>query len=511
MGFFDRLAAIFSGGNDSQTLKLKRLRQIAKAIKVNKYGKFYKPKTEDLCAPLGKFFWELYRVTGTAQFLLRNASKSAELKNICVAAFLNDKLKELDERLSEQAIEKLAAREGAGEELAESVKKDLALYVAGFDAALISNVDKCYNAIMAFLQFIAFDFYAVLKKFDSGISERNFSYQPGFQPVYGAELVEELKDFMELAAPLEVEQDWKIPLSLLKEYKDGIEMVNPAQWEKALRLLRGVSSSGVMELIIQHSGKDPVWQRVAKPLQEKIAAAYLAAKKTEAEEAIRKIQNDKRDAQISQIAVTVFGSHKVDRMQNYTDKASEVFTARGFDGFTQTRAMNYLRVYLIDFFKTEIKELCNLFLIRGVWTNPELSRQLSESFHILMEIADNVYSFDKALSESGEHGVRLKQALQKSNRNQGQAKYVRIILTTINNDAQRMINDTAAHLIVIGKNLKILLEDYQRSSPALFMNWKELETASETPLTARINAAIKKTYDFVQLLQFFTAPVREES
>jgi hypothetical protein len=509
MGLFDKLIAVFSGGNDPRALKLRHLRRIAKALKENRYGKFYKPKTGELCAPLGKFFWELYRLTASAQLLLRDAAKSEELKKFCVVSFLDDNLKTLGGRLTADAIGELAAGGQDDKELIESIKKDLARYTAGFDALLISGADKCYNAITAFLHFIAFDFYFVLKKFDSGISERNFSYQPRFQPVNGAELLDELKDFMEAAAPVEVEQDWKTPLNVLKLYKKDTDAVNPGQWTKALHLLREVGASGVLELIIQHSSKDPVWQFAAKPLAGRIAAAYLDAKKAEVEGAIRKIQDAKRDAQISQIAIMIFGSPKVDRMINYTEEAGKVFAAKGFDGFTKTGAMNYLRVFLIDFFKSEMKDLCDLFLVRGQWTNPELAQQMSGNYYEIMAIAEKVIAFDRALSESGEHGARLRQALQKSGYDKGQARYVRIILNTVNNDAQCMINDAASHLAVIGKNLKTLLEDHQQVPPVLIINWKDLETASEMSLHARITAALKKICHFIQLLQFFAAPVTE--
>ncbi|MCK7517885.1 MAG: hypothetical protein MZV64_09340 [Ignavibacteriales bacterium] len=53
------------------------------------------------------------------------------------------------------------------------------------------------------------------------------------------------------------------------------------------------------------------------------------------------------------------------RMKNYTEKANVVFAKRMLGGFTQTVALNYLRAFLIDFFKKDVRELVDLLIIRG--------------------------------------------------------------------------------------------------------------------------------------------------
>jgi hypothetical protein len=98
----------------------------------------------------------------------------------------------------------------------------------------------------------------------------------------------------------------------------------------------------------------------------------------------------------------------------------------------------------------------------------------------------------------------------KVDRDKGQRKYIAIILKTVNNEAQRMINGASQNLIAIGRNLKNLLEDFQKKPAELIMNWKELESQSEAPLPQRIAEDYKKLYYFVQLLQFYAGPVEEE-
>ncbi|GHV85863.1 hypothetical protein AGMMS50230_14710 [Spirochaetia bacterium] len=509
MGFFDNIVDLFSGGNDPEAAKKKRLRQTVKDLSQSKYGKFYRVKTEELEPAFAKFFWDIYKVAASAQVFLQNAAKSEQLKQITVEAFLDKDLKALKDKLNAAAIQEKAGT-AVVKDLAEKVKRDLSSFVAAFDNTRVNGIDNCYSTIIALADFVCFDFFFLLKKFDANISERSFNYKPMFQPVKASELAEELKDFMEYSAAVEQDRDWKAALEVLKTYKEGMDVVNPDHWNKVIRLLKDVSRTRIFELIIQHITKDPLWQSVPKLRDERVADAILDAKKTEIEGALNKIQNDKRSAQIDQLAKAVFGSADVDRLTNYTSKAGEVFYKKDFDGFTKATGTNYLKAYLLDFFKKEIRELCDILLIRGQWSTNVLSQPMSDAYHEMMSFSDKLTAFDDSLGEKGEHGSRLKQAMLKVDRDRGQGKYIRIILRTVNNQAQGMINTASAHLITIGRSFKSLLEDMQKKPAEIILNWRELESASEEPLAKRIADDYKKMYYFVQLLQFFTGPVEEE-
>ena len=501
--FLDKILSLFSGGNDLESGKKRLLKQTAKELNKNKYSKFYIVKGEEVTPAFAKFFYEIYKVVSPAQVFLQNAEKSAQLKQVVIESVMDKKLLDLQERISLEKINERAKTTGT-KELAAQLKNELTSLIAGFDSARIKAVDDCYNLIMAFHTFISFDYYVRLRKFDSNLSERNFSYVPKFETIRAEYLVEDIKDFLEIAYAVDPDQDWKTALPVLKSYKGDMDVVDPAQWNKLMLLVRDVKRSRILELMARHISKDPFWESLPKLPDEHIIEDYLQKKKTDTETAIRKVLNDKRSAQIDQIAKAVFGTSEVERMKYYTDKTNELFFKKNLEGFTHVQGMNYLKAFLLDYFKKDVRELCDLFLIRGQWSSLILSQQMSEGFHTIMAISEQILTFDEALSESGTNGSRLKAALLKSDRDKGQAKYIRIILKTANEEAQEMINNTAQSLIVIGKNFKAILEDYQKNPKELIMNWKELESSSEEPLAQRITNVYKKLYYFVQLMQFFT-------
>jgi hypothetical protein len=507
-GFLDKLLTLFAGAQDPEAGKKRQLKQLIKELSANKYSRFYKPKTEEIQGALGKFFFDVYKIISSAQVFLQNAPKSTQLKQIVAEAFLDKNLQEVKQRLTPETIETMAKTLPV-KELAKSLKSDLTVLSSAFDSTRVDAIDQCYTLILAMAQFVSFDFFLLLKKFDSNITERAFTYAPKFANVRGEYLTEELKDFIDASAAIGPEQDWKNTLRVLKIYKDGVDVVVYEPWNKLLLMLRDIRKSAIFELMIKHIDKNPNWQAKPSIIEEHIAESYIENKRSEVKAALDKIVNAKKNAQIDALAKTIFGSTEIERTKYYTEKASEIYIKKNFDGFLYAQAINYLKAFLLDHFKKEFREICDLILVRGQWTAIQLSQQTSENFHQLMDLSDKLIAFDETFSDSGENGSRLKASIVKADRDKSQARYVTVILKTANDEAMDMIRRAAQSLIVVGKSLKSVLEDFQKPNHDLILNWKELEGLSEAPLGQRIANAYKKIYYFVQMMQYYAKPAEE--
>jgi hypothetical protein len=274
------------------------------------------------------------------------------------------------------------------------------------------------------------------------------------------------------------------------------------QWNKALQQVREVKRSNVLELMIRHITAAPMWQpKMAVPPNEHIVEPYLDNLKVSISAAIEGIVNAKRNAKVRELAKTVFGSGEINRLRNYTTQNHEKFIKKNFTGFTQVMGLNMLKAFFADCYQKDIREVCDLLLIRGQWSSNSLSKQLSEGFHEGKAILDQINAFDDTLADNGQNGSRLKAALARADRDKSQAKYTRIILSSVNEDAENLIKTAAQNLIVIGKNFKSVLDDLQKPSHDLIINWKELEAVSPEPVGPKITLVYKKIYIFVQILQ----------
>ena len=502
-GILEKFFALFTASNDPEAANRRRIKQLAKELSHNKYSKFYHARTGEIDGSLGKLFFDIYKIVSHAQVLLQNASKSTQLQQIVTETFFPKDIDEVRKRLTPEAIEEKAK---AGlKELTKSLNSDFTLLSSVFDSGLVANIDRCYNTILAMGRMVSFDLYPILKKFDSKITERNFSYQPKFMPVRGEYLTNDLKDFLDVSFGLDPDQDWKKALAALKTYKNGIDIVAADQWNKLLLLLRDIKRSGIIELMIRHIEEKPDMVFKSKLSDEHIAETYLENKKTEIKAAIAKVVSAKKNAQIDALVKTVFGNAAENRTKFYTEKAGEIYVKKNFDGFLYAGALNYLKAFMLDYLKKDIRTLFDLLLIRGQWTDQVLSMQTSEHFNRLMEISDELIVFDESMADGGENGSRLKASIVKADRDKSQARYVTLILKTVNEQALEILKESALAFIALGKGLKLLSDDLRKPKHELVMNWKDIESLSEIPLDKQISDAYKKIYYFVQLLQAFTA------
>jgi hypothetical protein len=218
---------------------------------------------------------------------------------------------------------------------------------------------------------------------------------------------------------------------------------------------------------------------------------------------IQKILNERQNRKIEKLLNTIFGTTAISRTHNYTDKENLKFSKKMLGGFTYVEPLNYLKAFLLDYFKRDVKELMDLFLIRGKWTTNVTSQQLSEAFHTVMETSDRLIKFDESLAEEGERGARMKVYMNKPDKDKNATVSLRKVLRETNDEALSIIQTASQNLIVIGKNLKLILEDYEQRPHEVITNWKEIEQYADEDIKKKITDIYKKMYHFIQLMQYY--------
>ncbi|MEI6385257.1 MAG: DUF5312 family protein [Spirochaetota bacterium] len=499
--FLDKILSIFVGMGDPDSDKKKILRAIAKDLTRSRY-KFLKPKGNEALPGIARFFFELYKITAPAQMQLQSASGSSALRTFVIESHLTAEKKALTERLSESyIIEKSKTLDI--KKLSEQCQTDLATFLANFDGDKTKEIDAAFNTLLSLANFVNFDFYFLLKKFDSSIPERNFSYKPKFEAINAEYIADDLADFLEVFMSLDLEADWERIFIMMRDFRDA-DIIQIETWNKITPICLDIRRSLILEQVVRFVKKDPYWSIQPRYPNERIVEPYIQKLKAQVETLIHRINAERRNAKIDEVAVQVFGTNIVVRMKNYTEKANVVFAKKMLGGYTQVTALNYLKAYLIDYFKKDIREIVDILLIRGKWTTGVQSQQLSDAYHALMEVSTKLLAFDDSLADDAEMGAKLRQALAKSDRDKEQLKYLRTMLKDVNDQAVAFVTRAMVNLIQVGRQFKSLLEDQGKvGRHEQIMNWKEIENLGEVPLKDHMTAAYKKIYYIIQLLQNF--------
>jgi hypothetical protein len=388
-------------------------------------------------------------------------------------------------------------------ELAEEVKKVLVDLTASFNLERVKKINHIYNTILVFLDFIGFNFYFMLKKFDASLPDKDYAYIPRFDSISGSYIIEDLKDFLEVYHFVGPNLPWDEVFEIFKFYKD-LEVVARGEWRKTLTAIDSAKRSGILLDLVRHLDQNPYYKVSTKPPNEKIVEAFLENLRLRTENLLTKLKTEKRTNKKNQLVQAIFGTTGISRTKYYTQKGHITYSKKGLPGFNYVEPVNYLKAFLLDYYKRDIRELVNLLLVKGEWSSQALSQPFSDSFHQLMSFSENINQFDEELADDAEKGSKLKTLMYRSERDVNATNLMSQLLNDVNSRALELINGAGTHMIVVGKNIKSCMEDQAKPKHDLLFNWKALENSSEKDLRTWMSEVYKMIYYFIQLLQFFT-------
>jgi len=496
-GFFQKVYNLIFGNNDPDKEKKRLLKDIRKELK--KHSRYFKLRGDIILPLMAKQFHEIYQVVGPAQVFLENINKSGVIKRAFITSFMNEKQLKILENLSEESLRKRGENVDI-KELVPVVKEELVQLFSLFDMNLVKTINSLYTNLLYFQDFINYDYYFFLRKFDSMIPEREFQYIPKFDEISGEYVLEDLKDFNVLLPLIDDTVDWENIFKILKTYRN-VDIISLSGWKKVLQRKKDFLKTGVLDLLIKLLDEDPYYTVKISKTSEEIVEPFLNDVRIKAENTMKGIVNEKKAKKIDSLLLAVFNRTDIFRTKFYTEKANLTFQKKVMGGFSYVEPINCLKAYYLDFFKTHTRKVIDLLLIQGKWSTNLLSQQFSESFHGLLALSDELLAFDESLSDDGSYGGRIKKSLRTADRDTLAMNALVTTLDDINNNARDILNRSANGLIIIGKNLKNALNDHKRNSGELVVNWKELEAYADFNIEDELSKHYKQIYYLIQLLQ----------
>ncbi len=497
--FLTRILQIFLPRDDAEAIKKRHLKALAKEISKNKFSRWYKPSSEEFQPQIARFFFELYKIVGPARALLASASSSKVLKAITVEQNLSKRQHQIREKLTPEAI-KERTKTTKPKELSIQVQKEFDAFMREFDGKKIDEIDTLYRQLNEFIHFVLFDYYFFLKKFDPALPEDKFSYTPNFATVNGEYLKDELKDFIVVLNGLSLDANWEKLFAIITAYKN-VQPVNAPLWKKHLSLLNDVRRSHILEKIIQHITKDTAYTVEISPFTEKVTDDYLKQIERSIDNTLKDIITEQKNSQVAVMVQRVFGNEIPSGTKYYNPRSNAAFEKRGIEGYIYADAMNYLKSFLVEYFKSDVRALSDLILVRGQWTQQVLSAEYSESYHNLMHISTKILEFDEKLSEVSEMGVKFRTLLSRMEREKDAGRQVQKYLNDVNETALKLLKFSIKNIMTLGNAIKNCIADYDKPHRDLLQNWKEIEQHSDKPIREWMTAVYTKIYNFIMLEQ----------
>lgn len=504
---FQNLFGSLFNSNDPDAVKRRMLKSIAKDLSKSKYH-FYKNSSHEIDPSFPKFFHEIYKVISPAQLMFENTTPNA-IKSLVINTTLSDKQKENLTYFEAEYIEKLS-RTVPIKELGDEIHKKFDEFSSEFDNTKVIKIDNLYTKLVLFSNFCKFDFYFLLKKFDSSLREHNFNLPPKFQQINGSYIVEDMKNFIAVAWPLPFDQDWEDMFKLLKALK-GVEPIAPSAWKKVLNRIKNLKEKNILEMMIQLISQNPGYRDTYKSEEYHILDDYILQTKKTIDETLSDLEARQIAGKVDSLASQIFGTASVTPLRNYNETEADIYERKSLGSFAYATPLSYLKLFLLEYTKKEVRELSDIILVRGEWTNPALAKPMSEAYHQLLGVSESISALDDRLADNSDLGTKLKTLLPRTERDKEARNIISMILRDANNEAARCILLATKNLVIYAKNLKMALEDFVKFPKSeLVMNWRDLDHFAEGNLKNMCIDVYKKIYMFASLMQNFPVEVDED-
>ena len=483
VSFFQRIIESFFGSSDPEALKRKQLKAIAKDL-AKSHSNFYKLSSDEVQPALAKLFFQIYKIISPAQTFFQTLNNPATLKNQIVTSSLSETQLSLMEAISEQAIRE-KVKTVPVEELAEQVQAQLDQFISSFDMEKVNKIDYLYTTMQHFQSFCLYDYFFFLK----------------FDAIPSKYIKDDLKDFISLAWVLERDADWAGLFSFFKTAR-GVEPIQLRAWTSLLAKLNNFKRDRTFEKLIKIAEKDPSYEQTINVQSVNVVERFIDKVRNEALSAITSLQSEKKKNQVDNLLTQLFGTEDVTRLKFYSEKANPDFIKHNLPNYTLCQPLNYLKAFLLDFVKGDLRPFSDLILIRGQWVSSTLSTPMSDAYNALLDYSKKITEFDDSLAEDGEIGIKIKTLMPRTLREKDASNIASTLIEDANEEAKECIVKCSQYLIVIGKTIKSVLEDYAKLPKAeMIINWKELERFAESSIKETGVALYKKIYLFTQLMQ----------
>lgn len=497
--FFQSLFSNLFKSSNPEAEKKRKLKAIAKSFSKTKYHNFYRASSIEVLPPFAKLFYDIYKLVSPAQAIF----KSNQNPNLYKAQVINYSLSEkqigLLEHFDQQKILEMA-RTIPLQQLSSKLEEDFSIFSAEFDNDRMNRTENLYKAFSTLQDFCCFDYYVLLKKFASSIQEYNFNTVPNFEKINGEYITDDLKDFCSVAYAITDENLlWNELFAFFKATQSS-ETISLGNWKKIVAKIKNIQQSTALELMIRHISGNTDYVTQVSSHYSSLIEPYMDKIQEEVRTTISKIGSQQKENKANQICEQIFGSIDFQTLHFYIAGANETFSKKELGLFTYTEPLNYLKAFLLEYVKKDIREFYDVVVVRGQW-DASLANPMSNAYQELLKISDEITAFDNDLSEDGTSGLKVKNLLPKTAHDPGAENIINRVISDSNEQARGYLVTASQDLITIGKTLKQLIEDYTKQKPEIVQNWRELERFLDHPMKEFSVGIYKKIYLFVQLMQ----------
>ncbi len=494
----DKVIEFFTGLTSIDRIKVKKLKEINSNVQKHKY-KFYNYKKDLINPQFGAYIYDIYRISQNFANHFNIKVRGNSIKEFIITKVSSSEQHKISEELSPEKIRELLLKADNKKQAVEKIKELLQKYVKEFDTESVRTINTTFNQISDFSNLINFDWYFLVHKFDSNIYEGNFNYKPNFETLDSKYVIEELIPLVDYLYTIDFNKDFKFLLTYIQESSDDKSLAQ--LFKKLIQLFRNLKRDDLLFDIVKLVQKDPFFEYKKFPSDSRIVQDYISIFQNSVQKTVQETLKEIEKDRINKLLMDIFRTTIIVRLKFYTQTLNEMLLKSGFSGFGYIEPMNYLKAFLLDFCKGELKKRLDHLIIKGEWQTPTLSSEYSSLLDIITKLSDEVIEFDNKCSDDERYGKEIKKLSHAAKHEPKAKQLLRQISLSVDNDAQKLIFESIKVLSIFLGKLKLLYDDYTLKVPKMIINFHKIKWDFGNDFNEDFSEVLKKISSFINLMK----------
>ncbi|WKC90738.1 hypothetical protein [Borreliella carolinensis] len=480
LGLFDFILSMFSINKEltSEQIKQKRLKEVK--VNLSRVSNFFNASKIQALPQFSRFLYNFYKIFSPLRPFAQRYKNSNKIVHFVVEKYLNENQKKsLDYIYSFSASDNI----NFASDLPKNLHNNLSYLFKNITQEQIKLIDETYEALNNFFDLVLYQYHLVLKNFDNLLPEDDFVYRPRFSSIGCGVIIDDLKDLLECISCIKNISIWKNLYDIILEIYGNKEdfPIKSNAWIKIISSILDINKSKEILYLIRYVSGDPDYFPVSvgqKP--NPMARMFFNDLTKHVANEIEKVKVLQKNSKSKILAEQLFPGISFLNLDNYTEKMNEKILSKimSTTGYIYCELLVYLKTYTIYFVKKELNDIINLLIIKGQWKLIELSREMSNDMHALINIYASLIDFDSNLGEHGGYGNRINALLHRASLgDKSSEKLLLNIIADVNKKAFVISNEYYSKIYSIEQRLQDCLSDYSKVSleRELIYNWKELD------------------------------------
>jgi hypothetical protein len=500
LGLFKKL---FGAAGAERRRAIRRLKKELASAKVD----LYKLKHDTISPAVAKLLFEIYKLTyPIKQFLPfdKQANRfQPSFEESFVASFQEEETRAINEKFDEEFINKLVGKYGV-HKTASYVEKLLGEYFDKFSSDTVKEINGIYTNFLAFARFASYDFYPLLREFDTNLEEANFIKKPSFLPTEGSFLRKDLLKLHRTLYAFSADETLDRAMEVFAKIK-GMDPISKSNYARLKNMIGNFQKNNYVSLIIRAIDKSLAPIPIETQPVISVFDSFAYKKKGTVQAILASIKSRMKEDSISSLVSQLFGGEVKEQVKNYTESRNDQFKSNGLPVFAFVKPLNYVKAFVSERYKGNINKVINELIISGIFINKAVLNDLSNSYYALDGHLGNIAEFDGDLDQDGNSGRAIKRLLYTIKKDKNAKDTLEKLINDVNRKAKRIIDEKVVNVREMAYCIKGVLEDYKQKNPAVVANIKKIRMNYNKQFIQELVSAYKDIYLLLKLLSNYVS------